>query len=201
LRVLLKIGPGLTNTGAVTLEMDGLGAVAIKDPLALDPVAGVITAGAYAEFVYNGTNWILLVPNISVWGNALLATRSMFSAGKTAPQAGFPVNVAAGIVFDSLAVQVHGDFASSTWTPPAGRVLLTGVLWTESTVTTIATFAIRRNSVTVIALINHTFASPLEGISFSGMDVANGTDTYTVWATFQSGGTVHAGSAFSGALL
>ena len=30
LRVLLKIGPGLTNTGAATLEMDGLGEVAIQ---------------------------------------------------------------------------------------------------------------------------------------------------------------------------
>src|SRR5262245_10035902 len=30
LRVLLKIGPGLTNTGAATLNMDGLGAHAIK---------------------------------------------------------------------------------------------------------------------------------------------------------------------------
>src|SRR6187431_2469163 len=31
LRVLLKIGPTLTNNGPATLEMDGLGAVAIKD--------------------------------------------------------------------------------------------------------------------------------------------------------------------------
>src|SRR4249920_1196276 len=34
LRVLLKIGPALTNTAAATLNMDNIGAVAIKDNLA-----------------------------------------------------------------------------------------------------------------------------------------------------------------------
>ena len=60
LRVLLKIGPSLTNTAAVTLEMDGLGPVAIKDQLGADLAAGAIVADTRVEFIYSGTNWILL---------------------------------------------------------------------------------------------------------------------------------------------
>ena len=32
MRVMLKIGPGLTNTGPMTLNMDGIGDVAVKIP-------------------------------------------------------------------------------------------------------------------------------------------------------------------------
>ena len=60
LRVLLKIGVGLTNTGSTTLNMDGIGDVAIKNALAVDLRGGEMVAGSLAEFVYNGTNWILL---------------------------------------------------------------------------------------------------------------------------------------------
>jgi len=60
LRVLLKIGPALTSTAAATLEMDGLGAVAIKNQLGADLTAGAIVAGSYVEFLYDGTNWRLL---------------------------------------------------------------------------------------------------------------------------------------------
>src|SRR6188768_3774379 len=115
LRVLLNIGPALTNTGAATLEMDGLGAVAIKDLLAADLVAGAMTTGAYAEFIYNGTNWILLAtlsaltaPTAPVgdrdtsiantaWVGAevptILAARSAFSVLNTVAQTGFPVSL------------------------------------------------------------------------------------------------------------
>lgn len=60
MRVLLKIGAALTNTAAVTLNMDGIGAVAIKTKKGFDLSSGELYAGTYVEFVYNGTNWILL---------------------------------------------------------------------------------------------------------------------------------------------
>jgi len=60
LRVLLKIGPASTNTGAVTLEMDGLGAVTVKDQSGNDLGPGASSTGRYVELLYNGTNWILL---------------------------------------------------------------------------------------------------------------------------------------------
>jgi len=65
LRVLLKIGPSLTNTGPATLNMDNISAVAIKNS-ALDLKGKELTENAYAEFSYDGTNWILLYSNIFV---------------------------------------------------------------------------------------------------------------------------------------
>jgi len=60
LRVLLKIGPALTNTGATTLNMDSIGAVAVKTQAAIDFVGNELIAGSLREFCYDGTNWILL---------------------------------------------------------------------------------------------------------------------------------------------
>jgi hypothetical protein len=58
LTVRLKIGA--TNTGATTLNMDSIGAVAIKDQAGFDIGANALTLGRYADLLYNGTNWILL---------------------------------------------------------------------------------------------------------------------------------------------
>jgi len=57
--VRLKVG--FTNTGAATLNMDGIGAVAIKDQFGADLGAGALITGQYVELLYNGTNWILLL--------------------------------------------------------------------------------------------------------------------------------------------
>jgi len=59
LRVLLKIGAGLTNTGATTLGMDFVGNIPVKTSSGSDLAGGDLTAGGYAEFIYNGTNWVL----------------------------------------------------------------------------------------------------------------------------------------------
>jgi hypothetical protein len=66
LRVLLKIGPTLTNTAAATLEMDGLGPVAIKSIYGTPLTGGEMLAGSYAEFLYDGTNWLLLRASLRV---------------------------------------------------------------------------------------------------------------------------------------
>src|SRR6188768_616565 len=58
LTVRLKVG--VTNTGATTLNMDGIGAVAIKNQAGLDIGANAMLLGRYADLLYNGTNWILL---------------------------------------------------------------------------------------------------------------------------------------------
>src|SRR5262245_39901553 len=56
LRVMLKIGVGLTNTGATTLNMDSIGAVAILSNGGATLVGGELVAQYYAELTYNGTN-------------------------------------------------------------------------------------------------------------------------------------------------
>jgi hypothetical protein len=66
LEVLLKIGPGLTSVDgtAVTLNMDGIGAVGVKDQEGEDVEIGLL-AGSYARFLYNGTNWVFLDASIT----------------------------------------------------------------------------------------------------------------------------------------
>jgi len=60
LRVLLTIGAGLSNTGAVTLNMDGIGAIAVRDQGGIDLVSNMLTAGSKVDLVYDGTVWRLL---------------------------------------------------------------------------------------------------------------------------------------------
>lgn len=55
-----KAGSGLTNTGAATLNVDGLGAVAIKRMNGDALSAGDIVAGGIYDVAFDGTNYILL---------------------------------------------------------------------------------------------------------------------------------------------
>lgn len=59
LRVLLKVGTGLTNTGSATLNMDSIGAVTVKDRVGANLGGGEFTADSYIDLIYNGTNWIV----------------------------------------------------------------------------------------------------------------------------------------------
>jgi len=60
MRVKLKIGAALTNTDAATLSMDSITPVAVKDNNGFPVGAGAMLAGAYLDFLYDGTVWILL---------------------------------------------------------------------------------------------------------------------------------------------
>lgn len=57
-RYAVKLGG--TNTGAATLNIGGLGAKDIKDIYGAALKGGELTSGQYAEFVYDGTNMVLL---------------------------------------------------------------------------------------------------------------------------------------------
>ena len=64
-----KLKVGFTNTtAAMTLSMDGITAVAVKDMAGRDPGPGAFTLGQYVDVVFNGTNWILLLPNNAIGG-------------------------------------------------------------------------------------------------------------------------------------
>jgi hypothetical protein len=51
---------GFTNPGAFTLNMDGIGAQAVKTAFGGDPDVGVFPSGMYVEFIWNGTNFIVM---------------------------------------------------------------------------------------------------------------------------------------------
>jgi len=59
LSVLLKIGAGLTNNGPMTLNMDGIGNVAVTTSDGAALIGGEVRGAAYNRFVYNGSNWVL----------------------------------------------------------------------------------------------------------------------------------------------
>lgn len=56
--------PANTNTGAVTLNVNGLGAIAVTKQGALALSAGDIVSGAAAELLYDGTQFQLLNPAV-----------------------------------------------------------------------------------------------------------------------------------------
>ena len=84
LQVLLKIGPTLSSiAGTVTtLNMDGIGAVGIKTQKGDDVTSGLI-AGTYANFLYNGTNWVWLDSGIG--NTTVVITNIIISSVTTGP--------------------------------------------------------------------------------------------------------------------
>jgi hypothetical protein len=89
--LLLTVKIGFTNTTTATLNVDGIGAVTIKYANGNPLVAGALTAGYYAQFLYDGTNWILL----SSGGGPLasLPTKQVFTGSGTSGTYTLPANV------------------------------------------------------------------------------------------------------------
>jgi hypothetical protein len=83
MRVLLKIGPSLTNTAAATLNMDNIGAVAIKYPDGGELGGSALKADSYAEFLYDGTNWVMVTIPASTITNITI-NQTIISTSTTA---------------------------------------------------------------------------------------------------------------------
>lgn len=77
-RVFVKIVHA--NTGASTLNISSVGAVAIVDPYGNALTAGLIGAGMVAEFIHNGTAFVLLNPMNLVTDNQLQKSAPIFAA-------------------------------------------------------------------------------------------------------------------------
>jgi hypothetical protein len=60
--VELTFKPGGDNTGACTINVNGLGAKNIKTQTGVDPASADIDATGIAKVVYDGTNFVLLNP-------------------------------------------------------------------------------------------------------------------------------------------
>lgn len=58
-----KAGAGLTNTGAMTINVDGLGAKSVKLTTGANPPAGAVTAGGIYLIAYEATSNTLLLLN------------------------------------------------------------------------------------------------------------------------------------------
>jgi hypothetical protein len=51
--------PSIRNTGALTLNVDGTGAIAVVTPLGNACIGGEVRAGTLTSAIYDGTNWVL----------------------------------------------------------------------------------------------------------------------------------------------
>jgi len=79
-RCTLKTGPG-ANTGPVTLAMDGFAAANVvkQGGAALNP--GELAQGVYADFIYDGTNWVLQNVHETTLAPPVTITRQVLTAG------------------------------------------------------------------------------------------------------------------------
>ncbi len=74
-----------TNTGAVTLNLDSLGALAVQTIGGRALAAGELVAGMIARFLYNGTNFRLLNPEARTFTNHHAGGRTWMYNGATVP--------------------------------------------------------------------------------------------------------------------
>ena len=177
--VKLKIGPALTNTGATTLNMDGIGAVAVKDQLGVDLAAGMLVAGGYVEFLYDGTNWVLP-------GRSNAAETVAFVAYPATNQVGWPATTYVSMSFNAAVLNVGSHFDTSTrrWTPPAGKVSITlNCYFTSMEVGSYGLLAIYKNGA-VFRQVGAQTLSPANvfSVNLTSVDLASGTDYYEAYA-------------------
>ena len=112
----LRVGylPTLANTGALTVNVNALGVVAVKRPDGADLAADDI-AVAPMEIVHNGTNFTLTLPSSAVAAAAASAS-------------------AAAAIYDSFDDRYLGSKTSNPTLDNDGNALLTGALYWNSTV-------------------------------------------------------------------
>lgn len=180
LRVRLKIGPALTNTAAVTLNMDGIGAVAVKDQANANPLPGALTAGGYAELLYNGTNWILLdaTPFIAAVQN----NKPAFFGYLVSDQPGWPATTYIPGLFRTELFDVGSYFnaANGVWTPPAGKVMITLQCYFSNMQVSPDSYGyaiVYKNGVQYRQVIGVTVLGVM-GVNLTFVDTASGTDYY-----------------------
>jgi hypothetical protein len=77
--------PNVTNTGAITVNVSGLGAKSIKTLANADPTAGDIVAGQPLLLMYNGTNFIAMAGSelLSKTGNQTLTGNLTIAGNQT----------------------------------------------------------------------------------------------------------------------
>ena len=115
--LLLEIGSGNTNTGAATLNVDGLGARSIKTSAGEDPAAGDLVAGKVYHFIYDSSS-------------------SQFNMLSYASQDTVNISTVAGIAADVTSV---AGVSSDVTTVAGVAANVTTVAGVSADVTTVAT--------------------------------------------------------------
>lgn len=209
--LVLKIGAALTNTGAATLNVNGLGAVAIKTPAGADVTAGELTAARFVAVTFDGTYWQLLnsssftLPNVGPGAGAIAYPTSITldAQGRvTAASAGTAPSAVmrAAVIFDSTtststAATVSSDAAADSIEVTAHGWSDGQLVWFDSTTIggTTANTPYYVESLTADTLKLHT--TKAGAIAHSGSDVVNisstgaSVNTLRLWASSPLTGT------------
>ena len=147
--LVLKVGAAITNTGASTLNVNGKGAVAIKNPAGSDVAAGDLTAARFVAVTFDGTSWQLLnsttytLPNVGPGAGSIAypASITLDANGRvTAASAGTAPGgtVRALVVFDSTTGTSTAATVSSDGTAETVEVTAHGwndgqLVWFDAT--------------------------------------------------------------------
>lgn len=147
--LVLKVGAALTNTGASTLNVNGKGAVAIKNPAGADVAAGDLTAARFVAVTFDGTYWQLLnsttytLPNVGPGAGAIAYPTSITldaNGRVTAASAGSAPGgtVRAQVVFDATTATSTKSTVGSNGTAETVEITTHGfsdgqLVWLDAT--------------------------------------------------------------------
>jgi hypothetical protein len=182
----------------VTFAPDGLTAANVKRADGGTLAIGSIRAGMRMFLCYDAgaSEWRCpTIPPVSGLGG-----RAAFSAHKNSSDQAVATIAATKVTFGTETFDVGSYFASSTWTPPAGIVMMTAGVYLTSYDTTDFALSIFKNG------SSYRFAEGIgTGRNLTIVEQSNGTDTYEVYVTTSNDAsyTINGGSGtfFMGAVL
>jgi len=190
-----------TNTGAVTLNINGLGAKNITKNGATALIAGDITSSATIEVVYDGIRFQLIGSNVADTGPA-------FSAYASSNQS-ITSGVSTKVTLDVENFDTNNNFATSRFTPTvAGYYQLNGNISISGTSITANYISIHKNGAEVARGIQRNTGTTDDMLVISSLIYLNGTTDYVELYGFIIGttpafkfATAQATSTFSGSLV
>lgn len=187
------------NTDAATLNVDGTGAIAIRQPDGSALAAGNIQQDGVALVVYNGTYWVLVGGYLSASQQALAAI-----AAEIATVAGIAANVTtvAGVAADVTTVAgIAGALALGAMQASSSTSLSVGTGVKSLTVQTGRAFVaglpvvIAHDTANLMAGEVQTYSSG-SGAMTVNVHTATGSGTYAAWGVTVSGPRGATGAGF-----
>jgi hypothetical protein len=172
LRLLLRATADNTSA-TVTFAPDGLTAANIKRADGSALAVGSIKSGMYLDLVYNSgsSEWRCanIAPARSACQVRLSGTQTVSSTAATT------------ITFDTEDFDIGANFAANTWTPNAGTVFIIARAHAVTlTSGELVVLSIYKNGA---EYARGTYAAQADNaidLNVSAMDIANGTDAYTI---------------------
>jgi len=183
----------------LAIRQDAIGSRALVfDPIYDFGAAGapVLSTGSFAvDYVFGyydqPTGRILCV--FRKGGPAVVVSSGSFSAHNNGAAQAIPNAAATKLTFSTEAFDAGGYFATSTWTPPAGKpvMLIGNVLLTNAAGAAIYVMVYKNGAEYKRGNQIVAAAAAIEGAHVSCIDIPNGTDYYELWCFQNTGAPVN----------